>query len=59
MKIFLYVINLQTYIVEYRNYTELRISWLLKMQPALWYLKGIVLLYKIEQYGKKGWTTPD
>ena len=39
-KIFLYVINLRTYIVEYGNYTEL---WLSKMQYTL-VLEGIVLL---------------
>ena len=34
----LYIINLQTYIVEYGNiHTELRILWLSKMQPALGY----------------------
>ena len=36
-QIFLYIINLQTYIVEYGNYTELQILWLSKMQPTLWY----------------------
>ena len=61
MKILLYVINLQTYIVEYRNYTELQRS---KMQPRTMVLEGIMLLSikdapvamrRLRNVDRKGW----
>ena len=44
MKIFLYVINLQTYIVEYGNFTEFADFVAVKDELKIMVLKGIVLL---------------